>query len=339
MHPAGKDGRSYGSVRRAAREVFFTNLMLLGFQPAREEAKNRTPFTSDMFAVPNKKAFEVVMYFLLQRLNPSMAKEQFRDCWPVNDRKKEQQFRKAVNSWLTHISTEDSDANLPRIVPSMFLSPGGDKFYHLLLHLSTYVCKKAITDENGLKSREFLQHPKLMPSIIHLGPVLAKTQRAATISHRKKFLEEIQYNGILQKEWREIADGMAKEHRVLKKEVRELERNVEDKWRKNQELNGKLGSPLPMKKKTGGRYDGEMEVQAIKRSQKVQKVRELWARLENFHESHSQHRQIVNSVLGGMANKYKIDATDINFQVPALLMRECERQIHEVSLFIAIQMK
>ncbi|XP_070543417.1 HAUS augmin-like complex subunit 6 [Ptychodera flava] len=328
MNTSSREVKRHLNARRATKEVFFTNLMLLGFEPAREEAKYRVQFTSDMFKVPNKKAFEVVMHFLFKKLDPVMAKEQFRDCWPVTDKKQEQLFRKNVNNWLTHIAAEKAEANLPRIVPSMFLSPGGDKFYNLMLHFSTYVCKKAIIEEHGVKGREFLQHPKLMPSIIHLGPVMAKAERSATISQRKKFLEATQYNGILHKEWQEISHGLTKQHRALKKEIRELERRVEERWRRNQELNGKTGgSPLPMKRKTGGRFDGEMEVQAIKRAQKVQKVRGLWSSLEDFHKSHSQHREILDSVLGGLANRYKIDANDIHVQVPAMLLSECERQI------------
>lgn len=37
---------------------------------------------SDMFALPNKKAMEVVMHFLFTRLHPQLAYEEFR-YWPV----------------------------------------------------------------------------------------------------------------------------------------------------------------------------------------------------------------------------------------------------------------
>ncbi len=31
-----------------------------------------------MFVLPNKKAFEVIMYFLFEKLNPAVAREEFR---------------------------------------------------------------------------------------------------------------------------------------------------------------------------------------------------------------------------------------------------------------------
>ena len=37
-------------------------------------------FVSDMFALPNKKAMEVVMHFLFTRLHPQLAYEEFRYC-------------------------------------------------------------------------------------------------------------------------------------------------------------------------------------------------------------------------------------------------------------------
>ena len=36
------------------------------------------PIFSDMFALPNKKAMEVVMHFLFTRLHPQLAYEEFR---------------------------------------------------------------------------------------------------------------------------------------------------------------------------------------------------------------------------------------------------------------------
>nr|XP_006814144.1 PREDICTED: uncharacterized protein LOC100366745 [Saccoglossus kowalevskii] len=301
-------------VRRAARELFFNNLLLLGFEATREEAKHRIPFTSEMFALPNKKGFEVVTHFLFEKLNPAMAAEQFRDCWPVADKKQEQQFRKTVSNWIQHIAKECPEANLPRIVPSMFLSPGGDKFYNLLMHFSTFVCMKLITDEHGMKPRQFLQRPKLMPSYSHLGIPIVKSLHCGAIRHRKKFLEKLQSSAVLQKEWQEVSNDFVKNHRVLKKQIRELDRKVEDMRQKNHELNHKAGSPVPMRRRSGGRFEGEMEVEAIKRAQRIQKVRELWNSIEDFHGNHSHHREVLDSVLNGLANKHMIDASDIIIQ-------------------------
>lgn len=46
-------------------------------------------------------------------------------------------------------SQEDEDANLPRIVPSLFMSPGGDKFYTLLFYFTSFVMVKTCKNDHG----------------------------------------------------------------------------------------------------------------------------------------------------------------------------------------------
>ena len=48
---------------------------------------------------------------------------------------------------------EDVDANLPlpRIVASLFMSPGGDKIYQLLFYFSSHVLEHCIRHENGTR--------------------------------------------------------------------------------------------------------------------------------------------------------------------------------------------
>ena len=52
-----------------------------------------------MFILPNKKGFEVIMYFLFEKLNPLQTKEEFRSVWD-----------NYVNL-LTSISSLKSDSN------------------------------------------------------------------------------------------------------------------------------------------------------------------------------------------------------------------------------------
>ena len=44
---------------------------------------------------------------------------------------------------------DDAEARLPRIVASLFMSPGGDKFYRLLFDFSSYVVTKVMQNEHG----------------------------------------------------------------------------------------------------------------------------------------------------------------------------------------------
>jgi len=50
---------------------------------------------------------------------------------------------------LCLIAQDEPDAHLPKIVPSIFQSPGGERFCNLLLAFSTYVLSTIIKAENG----------------------------------------------------------------------------------------------------------------------------------------------------------------------------------------------
>lgn len=52
-------------------------------------------------------------------------------------------------SHLLVISQEEPEAMLPRISPSLFLTPGGAKFYQLLYRFSRYVILQVSDKENG----------------------------------------------------------------------------------------------------------------------------------------------------------------------------------------------
>lgn len=52
-------------------------------------------------------------------------------------------------SHLSVITQEEPEAMLPRISPSLFLTPGGAKFYQLLYRFSRYVILQVNDKENG----------------------------------------------------------------------------------------------------------------------------------------------------------------------------------------------
>ena len=60
------------------REVWFTNMLVLGFDPAATEDKLKVTFQKDMFVHINKKGSEIVLHFLFSRLNSHLAYEEFR---------------------------------------------------------------------------------------------------------------------------------------------------------------------------------------------------------------------------------------------------------------------
>lgn len=60
------------------REVWFSNMHVLGLNPAVCEDKYKVAFSRDMFEHINKKGSEAVLHFLFSVLDPSLSSDAFR---------------------------------------------------------------------------------------------------------------------------------------------------------------------------------------------------------------------------------------------------------------------
>ncbi|KAJ8030083.1 HAUS augmin-like complex subunit 6 [Holothuria leucospilota] len=310
------------------REIVFSSLLLLGFDTREMEDKYNIPFTKDMFSLPNKKGFEVVMHFLFERLNAAMTQERFRHCWPILDKKQEQNFRKTISAWLTEISKEDEDANLPRIVPSLFMSPGGDKFYTLLFYFTNFVMLKITKNEYGVKTRDLLRRCTLTSHTKQFAPVMAQTIQASTVMRRKNFLHCTRELVQLQNEWKQHASILVKEYRSLSKKIRELEHSIREEEHRMIAYVESTNSPnVGVRVRSSGMTDGEWDVLAVKRAQRVQKVRDLWRSIETCCQDQTAERAVVDSITAQRARKDTLDAAELPVQVPEILLKECEQEI------------
>ena len=252
------------------RQIFFSNLLLLGFDPVAAERRERIPFNMDMFALPNKKGFEIVFYYLFNKLNPVRCNELFRHCWPVIDKKKaEALFRKTCNSWLTEIVKEDPDACLPRIMASLFMSPGGDKFYQLLLAFSRYVLCQLMGPEPGAKARVLLQWPVLGRQGPEVGHVMASMRQCAIIQQRKRFLQQAECSARVQHQWKAYTAELTRDFRTLNREIKDLERQVKAEVQRVAESKAARTSLF---QKQSGFFNYDLDVQSIKRAEQEQKV-------------------------------------------------------------------
>lgn len=127
------------------RQIFWNNLLALSFEPKVAENKHRIEFNKDMFQKPNHKGFEVVMHFLFHKLDAPQAKVKFRDCYPVQDKKQDQLFRKACRDWLQIISQQNAALiSLQQGLVYVLQNKGGRKFYKFLRDFSTYVLYEAV---------------------------------------------------------------------------------------------------------------------------------------------------------------------------------------------------
>ncbi|XP_067929992.1 HAUS augmin-like complex subunit 6 [Watersipora subatra] len=317
------------------RQVFYTNMLLLGFDgkaPSPNHFNKVVAFNVDMFKVPNKSAFEVVIYFLFTKLSPSRAKEEFRDCWPILDKKREQMFRRVCNGWLSQIAQNEPDAHLPKIVPSVFQSPGGDRFCHLIFAFSTYVLTQIMKQKHGVKEKDMLRRPLLTPQNMDLSSAMTQALYCSVIEHRQRFFERIQIRESLHKSWQKSASVMVQDYRRLSKDLRQSEAEIEKLLAKHADKG--FSSPvrrdgprknLSLSTRHGRVFDTNIE--SVNRKDKVKKVRELWHTVEGFLASSVTQQEVVSSILSGVVNKYVLDAAALDLRVPEMLLRECEREL------------
>ncbi|KAK7116262.1 hypothetical protein V1264_001976 [Littorina saxatilis] len=306
------------------KQIFFTNIQLLGFDATAFAIKYKIPFNKEMFNLPNKAGAETILYFLFNRLDPALCHQEFRDCWPVTDKKTESAFRKVCCYWLQNIQKEDTDAKLLRINAALFMSPGGDKFIHLLFVFSNYVMLHAIRTEHGIKDSVPLGSPTLTAHNKELGSAMETTCLCAAIRHRKHFLENLSHNVLAREEWQSYADEVTRRLRSLTKDVKELERVKRDQVQTAALSGVARGSPIPASRAL---HNFDMSEHTARRTQRVQQVRSLWKDVEGFTESTQEQQEIVNSIVDKTVNKYVIDAANIKISIPHLMLRECEEEI------------
>ncbi|XP_052795156.1 uncharacterized protein LOC128228090 [Mya arenaria] len=308
------------------KQLFFNNLHLLGFDSPAMEATHSIPFNKSMFELPNKRGAEIVLHFLFQRLNPTMCKEAFRDSWPIHDKKREQTFRKTCSNWLTNILQEEPESHLPRINASLFMSPGGEKFYQLLFYFSGYVLQKAMENELGVKAIERQKWPTLTSQNQSIQDAIHKSLVCSGIRHRNQYFDTVNLNVQASKTWKNTADEYVYEYRKLSKELRELEYKMRDEEHKAHMAATDRGSPS-RKQRSTEHFDPEFDPRTIKRAQRMQQVRDMWKQLEDFDRSESAEREVVESIVERTINKHRIDGSNINVKVPDMLLRECHDEI------------
>ncbi|XP_062975566.1 HAUS augmin-like complex subunit 6 [Elgaria multicarinata webbii] len=136
------------------KEHLWFYLLALDFDPtgaAAAAAKIPTPLRLgvNMSDKPNRDAFHIVAWFLFSKLDPSRCNEIFRFRFPPPDKKADSEFRKQCYEWLRRISDECGN-NFPPVFASLFLSPGGPTFIHLMFHFARYVLMHHIkADSSG----------------------------------------------------------------------------------------------------------------------------------------------------------------------------------------------
>ncbi|CAH6790509.1 HAUS augmin-like complex subunit 6 [Phodopus roborovskii] len=275
-------------------------LQTLGLDPSRVvtvggKMVSHAHLGENMFDKLNRDAFYIVSYFLFQTLNESHAKEVFRDCWPPFNQKHDMEFRKHCCEWLKEISAE-CGSGFPQVVGSLFLSPGGPKFIHLMYHFARYVAIKYIKT----KSNDFVHFAETFhskPQDMH--KCLARCHVA-----RDRFLRILQRENYVIQKYQENAHLSTKQIRNLKSECMVLQNQI------------KRMDPC----------DDQSNIQ-----EKIQKVRSLWTSVNETLTFLEKEREVVSSVFS-LVNQCVLDGTNVAVNIPRLLLDRIEEQIGQLQM-------
>ncbi|KAL5482190.1 hypothetical protein EMCRGX_G022485 [Ephydatia muelleri] len=308
------------------REIWLTNMLLLGFDPITCEEKYKIPFTRDMFVHINKKGMEVAMHFLFSKLDSHVTYEEFRDCWPVYDKKQEQQFRKTCANWLAKIAKDDPMSKLPRIAAPLLLSPGGDKFQQFMLRFSAYVLKVVCLREARSDGEKQVFVSSFLTSSEGIQPAMKDVSVEAIkthiVRHTGRITDRLQLAASLHDEWRKYASHLTSEYRATSKENRELTHRLEGLKEQRASFNRTLDNAAAASLTSP-------EAEAVKRRARIAKVREMWRNVEEFELRTSRQREEVEAILEQKGAKQTIAAKEIAFQISDLIFQNYERDIRE----------
>ncbi|XP_028629213.1 HAUS augmin-like complex subunit 6 [Grammomys surdaster] len=249
----------------------------------------------NMFDKLNRDAFHIVSYFLFKTLDKSLAKEVFRDCWPPFDQKRDTEFRKICCEWLKEISAE-CGSSFPQVVGTLFMSPGGPKFIHLMYHFARYVAIKYIKTKST-NSLHFAETFNAKPQDMH--KCLARCHVA-----RNRFLQILQREHYVTQKFQENAHLSVKQVRNARSECMALQNQM------------KRMEP----------YDDKTNIQ-----EKSQKVRSLWTSVNETLMILEKEREVVSSLFS-FADQYALDGASVAVNIPRLLRDRLEEQIHQLQI-------
>ncbi|XP_029776127.1 HAUS augmin-like complex subunit 6 isoform X2 [Suricata suricatta] len=205
------------------KEHLWKYLQALGFEAgpatvACGKIVSHTHLGVNMFDKLNRDAFQIVSYFLFQTLDKSLTKEVFRHCWPPFDQKSDTEFRKHCCEWLKRISAE-CGSSFPQVVGSLFLSPGGPKFIHLMYHFARFVAIKYVKAHSRNSSIHYTETFNVKPQDMH--KCIARCHIA-----RNRFLHILQREDCVIREYQENAQLLVKQVRNLRSECMGQENQI-----------------------------------------------------------------------------------------------------------------
>lgn len=139
--------RTFKEVENKIHEEMFNNIYLLKCTYKTSQEFDKV-FKKDMFVKNNKTAFYEVVYYLLDILNPDLTKKKL-TSWPPFEIKRDNKFRGELLKYINELNSIYKYANIPPIMSSHLISPGGFKIIKFLLKLSQLVIFEHLKKTNA----------------------------------------------------------------------------------------------------------------------------------------------------------------------------------------------
>ncbi|XP_028285228.1 HAUS augmin-like complex subunit 6 [Parambassis ranga] len=292
-------------------------LLGLGFQPdiaisSIDSKCNSNPkhinLGPNMFDKPNKDAFYIVTYFLLEKLNKTRFQEAYRHCWPILTHKADADFRKVTCAWLKEIMDETANAG-SKVVASLFLSPGGSRFTSLMLDLACHVMlqdlKTFSTDGSWVPDAAAMPASSVDMAVKRCN--LIRTRFLKTAQDQDHFLHEYQRRAqLLVKSMKDIKADGAKYDELLKRHS------------------------------TDDLTEGETSP-----AKKTKRIRFLWLAIDEMLSTIKEEQNAMASVLQRDEDSNILDGTHRPLKIPRCLLERIEqlpRQLRSGKVYEAGQL-
>nr|XP_034996967.1 HAUS augmin-like complex subunit 6 isoform X2 [Zootoca vivipara] len=281
------------------KEHLWLYLLALGFDPEKAAAgrvSSHLCLGVNMFDKPNKDAFSIVVHFLFSNVDQSHCTEIFRFCFPPTDKKTDSEFRKHSYEWLRRISDECGNS-FPPVVASLFLSPGGSKFIHLMYCFARYVILQHVKVDSAGAGIPYPEAVNSRPPDLNIA--VAKYHVA-----RSRFLHGLQKEDFLIQELQKKALHFSKRIRDLKFENADLDKQLQK-----------------MEKGINPSQNNTAE--------RVEKARCLWTQITETLTRLQKEIEVVDSVVKGHIDQYVLDGTSVAISVPRPLLEKVEKDMHQ----------
>ncbi|CAG8639173.1 3779_t:CDS:2, partial [Paraglomus brasilianum] len=300
------------------RSIFWTNLVLLGFDPPKHAVGTYSAiaFDQDVFTgVNNVKAMEPIVWFLFNKLDPNKAKKRFSSCWPVTNLGQSKEFRNVAFKWLEQLRKDGCLGNNDLVMRRSFFDEcQGERFDRIIMALSNYVVTVVM-------KRDYRRYSESIPQInLELRSEssynLIKSQLISQISAQaQKFAQDTQERNACQARWKSAAEDLTRRLRETMKQSNDLQRDYYAFYQDKSALE---------------RIENLSTEQLVNmRSEQMESVRRFWTSCLTWMSENKPLTDNVDEIIHDRANKHRLDGKTIPLDIPEIMMTMWENQFQK----------